>query len=149
MDWFDLKKKPFPDRESRCKPCKSFMHYLRRKAVQLARETQAPVTEQQCSRCKMVLPRPSFSKAESTRSGLCSICRSCVSRDYMIWHKERKDYRSVQPAVAPEGKKQECYVCNIVKPWKDFSKDLRSNVGIHSACKECAKKFYKVSKESQ
>ena len=136
-EWYYAKEKVPSGIDSRCRPCMAFANYLRQKALHLARETQEPVTGKPCSRCKKWLPRASFSKGASSRIGLRSSCKSCDNRDAVIWREERKEYRSVQPAVAPEGKEQECCVCKVVKPWKNFSKDSKFNCGIRGRCKEC------------
>ena len=136
-EWYYAKGADAPGIDSRCKPCMAYRNYLRHNAMQLARETQEPIPEKPCRVCKKWLPRASFSNCASSKNGFSSRCKSCLVRYNMIRLVERKEYRRIQPAVAPKGKEQECYMCKVVKPWKDFSKVLNYNSGICTSCKEC------------
>ncbi len=90
-----------------------------------------------CTHCKKDLPITSFNADSSNNSGLNCYCKDCVYDSRM----DRTIDRIDEP-ISNQDKK--CSTCNKMLPAEEFSVDLGMVSGLHSCCRECDKKDYRL-----
>ena len=91
------------------------------------------VNTKECYKCKKVKPVTEFHRNTTTRDGLQSYCKDCMSSYYELYSK-----LSEQDEV--KGQKK-CSVCNEVKALSEFYRDITKHDGHNSKCAECSKKY--------
>lgn len=91
----------------------------------------------ECTRCHRFLPSSMFNKRKRKKSGLSSICRDCDStRNKEYREKVKKEIERGQRKIKIPNRK-ECRDCKRVLPSFMFTKDIISDDGLNSYCKEC------------
>ena len=144
--WFYGRKDTPSGIENRCKPCMSFLEYIRMERLQRMRESVAPVTEKTCSSCSKRLPTDHFHESRSTKDGLRGRCRACRFRRYRVYFQERKQHFSLHPRLTVHGKVHTCNSCKTVKPVSEYHVNSKSYNGLQYVCKECYH-IYNVAKK--
>lgn len=90
--------------------------------------SKAPLTKI-CTKCHIEKSIINFSKMETGKYGVKSICKTCISLN-------RRKYPKI---IVPEGTKI-CNVCHNLKSIEDFHKRRKNKLNIRSICKECKNK---------
>lgn len=116
----------------------------RQSTPKLQAEHPQAASSKQCSCCGEIRPSKWFSPGRGP-SGLHAWCRPC-SAYFAMRNRERKRLECDPQQPAAE---KECCTCSRTLPADSFVKDVTSNDGLHSYCKECASKAQKARRANR
>ncbi|MRX54689.1 hypothetical protein GJU41_11965 [Bacillus idriensis] len=123
------------DRRSECKTCVNIgRKHLQMKPI-IKTVKGVDIECRKCNRCDNIKPLTDFQKNKSSRLGVSSICRKCVTKS---GEKRRK---SDIILIEAEGKKslyKKCIRCKVKQGVSEFYKNYQSGSGsVRSECKTC------------
>ncbi len=119
-----------------CRSCTSDYDVRRRAAAQ----QRDPVAEQECLRCKRLLPASAFHLQLFSPTGLDSQCKPC--RTKALQESRALTAAAPLPAAAQPSIK-ECPTCNTRLPRAAFHKVKSTWNGLRVECKSCTSDRYR------
>lgn len=104
-----------------------------------------------CSACKENKPKGEFFKNASSRDGLGSRCKECVSRYARAYNKRTRRANEEARARGEDIQATEkyCSACGETKPSNDFYRSLSVTSGLTSHCKKCASQRSKAYRDQK
>lgn len=148
LEDFSISKNRKDGRESVCRQCRSYVRSkeykeLRKKELEEEKkQKELNIGKKRCKKCNTFLNLEHFSKQNSMKDGLASICRKCKSG------KTGTNLGKVAKAIHTVQNGKEGKTCSICKKWKCFEENnfkkkgkyKNGNICYVSECRTCFNK---------
>lgn len=96
-----------------------------------------------CKKCGVSKSLDSFSKRKDSKDGYGNSCKECEKERL----RNRRSSISYEEAIE-KGLEKVCTRCNILKPVKEYNKNIRGKYGSTPHCKMCEKERQKTAKST-